>query len=363
MIGVTVKLPVHIRKGPGTSYDIMGTATPSGKVILMEGVEDGENYKGISKWYYKFNDRKEKQWYWGGRIALMNAAMATDPVAPPVVTLKSDFRSYINYLDKPWISSEGKGVLIAVIDTGISVINNDFNNALITEKDFTQNNSPNKTHGTFIAGILAAIGGEIRGIAPQAALMSLRMSDTVTGKQDMLKNCNAAFREVIAHKNQHPGLPIVINLSQGFNASFLQAYPNEINTMTGLIQQLHALQVPIFCAAGEDELLMQENLTFPASMSETIAVGCITQQSKVTVFAKSINVITPLQQYLSFNTNHVPSYNSGSSFSVAIMTALAATYYSKQGTFSTTSFFTAITANQTKKENFDYNARKFQFSF
>jgi hypothetical protein len=189
------------------------------------------------------------------------------------------------------------------------------------------------------------------------------MSDTVTGKQDQLENCNKAFSEVIKRKKNTPNKPIVINLSQGFNDSYVTSFPDQIKTMSDLIKELDILGVPIFCAAGEDELLEEGNLVFPADMQETIAVGCITQTTIGSTFSHKINIITPLQQYQSFNTTHSIVVNSGSSFSTAFITSLAATFYSDQGIFSKTAFFAALNSNKSSIANFKFNTPTYQYSF
>lgn len=364
MIGVTIKLPLNIRKGPGTNYGLIGEASPSGKVILMEGVEDGENYKGVNKWYYKFNDKQEKQWYWGGRISLVNTFASTDPlIAPPITDIKSDLRNYINHLNLPWLKSEGEDTLIVVIDTGVSVLKTGFNKALIQEEECSENQDPDRDHGTFIAGILAATGGEVRGIATQANLLCLRMSDTVTGRQKLILNCNEALNKVIKKKSTNPHLRIIINLSQGFNISYQKEFPAELKTMAGLIKQLADLQVPIFCAAGEDGFLLEENLIFPANMAETIAVGCIKTPAKTSGFSNKIKLITPLQFYLSFDSRHTVIPNRGSSFSTPIIVALAACYYSGKTIFSKEDFFNELYPFNTQIADFNFTVAKYQFFF
>lgn len=72
--------------------------------------------------------------------------------------------------------SRGKGVNIAVIDTPVDIAHPDFAGSRIDARSFIGQNANASAHGTAVAGIIAATGGNglgIVGIAPEAQVHSL----------------------------------------------------------------------------------------------------------------------------------------------------------------------------------------------
>ena len=78
----------------------------------------------------------------------------------------------------------GKGIKVAVIDTGVNFAHPDFitngsNSDLLKGYDFVEmDNFPQDTngHGTQVAGIISA-NGQLRGIAPDAEIFAYRVSE------------------------------------------------------------------------------------------------------------------------------------------------------------------------------------------
>lgn len=72
--------------------------------------------------------------------------------------------------------SKGKGIRIAVIDTAVDVTHADLVDSRITMSNFTGQKPQAAAHGTAVAGVIAATGGNqvgIVGIAPEAQVHSL----------------------------------------------------------------------------------------------------------------------------------------------------------------------------------------------
>jgi len=183
MITVKVKLPLNIRKGPGRSYKSIGEIYPSGKVILMDGVkEDGGNWKGVSRWYYKLNDKNEAQWYWGGRIEEVNGE--TDTATPPL-----PWGMNVLGIKKIWetFNELGANAKVAVLDSGYNILNADVKSGVAGFRSFLLADPENTTeadiddkygHGTHCASV---IGGRnkihITGYAPLCKLYIARISE------------------------------------------------------------------------------------------------------------------------------------------------------------------------------------------
>ena len=92
----------------------------------------------------------------------------------------------IKAIDVWGISEKGKGIVIAIIDTGCEINHPDLKENIISGYNFTKddNNNPNiykdyRGHGTHVAGIIAASdnGKGIVGVAPESKLLILKVID------------------------------------------------------------------------------------------------------------------------------------------------------------------------------------------
>lgn len=235
MISVKITKPIYIRKGPGKSHDYLATISPNGTILQMDGWVAGESLKGNCNWYYKVNDNGDKQYYWAGGVGVLEDSASLAPPNSPTVTALpkaavdgSSFMARVNefisdgsqtrfhngsgnqdnwrvswgHVDleiwKIWRDKNvtGKGVRIAVFDTGVLTTSNDLNaegkidpvnsyypndgTAIVTDMD-TENNS---YHGTRSAGLIAANGSNVNtvyGVAPGAELIIYKVMDTHGG--------------------------------------------------------------------------------------------------------------------------------------------------------------------------------------
>lgn len=110
-----------------------------------------------------------------------------------------------------WAISQGRGVTVAVVDSGVWSHHPDLRGALVPGHDFTGSGTTEDDcdHGTEVAGVIAARadnGIGIAGIAPKARIMPLRDGSSCTvNENDML----AAIKYATAHHVR------VVNISQG----------------------------------------------------------------------------------------------------------------------------------------------------
>ncbi|AJZ75682.1 peptidase S8 [Candidatus Nitrosotenuis cloacae] len=104
---------------------------------------------------------------------------------PPLEILLDKSAKYVGVQHPQDLGFYGKGIKVAVIDTGVDYTHPDIfgfgpDGKVIGGFDFIENdNSPQDTngHGTEVAGIIAA-NGKIRGVAPEAKILAYRVSDT-----------------------------------------------------------------------------------------------------------------------------------------------------------------------------------------
>lgn len=112
--------------------------------------------------------------------------------------------------------SRGKGVSIAVIDTAVDVKHADLAGSHITTRNFTGHRERAAAHGTAVAGIIAATGGNqlgIVGIAPEAQVHALAAcwSDTANPARAI---CDS-FTLAVALANAIELKANIVNLSLG----------------------------------------------------------------------------------------------------------------------------------------------------
>ncbi|MEU6353462.1 type VII secretion-associated serine protease mycosin [Streptomyces sp. NPDC047072] len=88
-------------------------------------------------------------------------------------------------LDQLWQNTKGKGVKVAVIDTGVDIVNAQLKGAVADGTDYLHKGGNGKTdptvgHGTKVAGIIAARkldGTGFVGLAPEATIIPIRQND------------------------------------------------------------------------------------------------------------------------------------------------------------------------------------------
>lgn len=170
---------------------------------------------------------------------------------------------------------KGQNVTIAVIDTGLQKDHPDFTGNAIDGRNFVGGaggityNSDNQTHGTHVAGIIAAqdnnsAGGA--GIAPDAKVSGYCVFPT---------NGTAETADVMAAINAAVAAKVdIINMSLG-SSMYIGSYAE-------VIQKAYNNGVAVFAAAGNEDVKAN---AFPASYPGAISVGAVDQNSAKATFS------------------------------------------------------------------------------
>lgn len=221
-----------------------------------------------------------------------------------------------------WKTTEGDGVKVAVLDTGVHKSHKDLtikkaldflNGAKGTEIDYI----PTAGHGTHVCGIIAANNDDygVVGVAPGVDLYSCRvLSDEGSGGWgDMMD----AIDWCITNKMD------VINMSLGGG--------NPGDTVYRKIREAYDSNIAIVCAGGNDGFT-HGYLNFPSIYDETIAVAATTSTMNRANFSSvgsNIDIGAPGQDILSTIPGGAYSLYSGTSMAAPFISGLVALIIAK----------------------------------
>jgi len=153
-----------------------------------------------------------------------DAAVQVQDASPSPLHAASAVYPKVVGADKLWTEGiDGDGVTVAVVDTGIAQVA-DLSGRVIGGVDFSGNSTQNPYndefgHGTFVAGLIAgsgaSSGGQYKGVAPKAKLVSVKIAGA-DGASDV-SHVLAAMQWVVSYRDTY-GIRVV-NLSLGTDST------------------------------------------------------------------------------------------------------------------------------------------------
>ncbi|MEU0279673.1 type VII secretion-associated serine protease mycosin [Streptomyces sp. NPDC006195] len=244
-------------------------------------------------------------------------------------------------LDELWAQSQGKGVRVAVIDTGVDIKNRQLRAAVDTksgknmmDRDLKDDNG-NKLergkedgttdtvgHGTKVAGIIAArpmAGTGFVGLAPEATIIPIQQNDAEGN--GTAKTLADAINYAVAEDAD------VINISQDT--------ANAVRPTLLLEQAVNnALdkEVVVVASAGNDGLGGNVKETYPASYDGVLAVASSDRNNERAAFSQSgefVGVAAPGVDMISTVPGGGHCADNGTSFSAPYVAGVAALIKSK----------------------------------
>ncbi|MEJ8637808.1 MULTISPECIES: type VII secretion-associated serine protease mycosin [Streptomyces] len=242
-------------------------------------------------------------------------------------------------LDELWKQSTGKGVQVAVIDTGVDTKNPQLKRAVDAKKGLNLLPAKNKKgekidrgasngttdtvgHGTKVAGIIAARplkGTGVVGLAPAATIIPVKQNDA-EGNGTAATLASAITKSVAAGAD-------VINISQD-TADAVEPAP----ALKQAVDAALGAGVVVVASAGNDGLGGNVKKTYPASYPGVLAVASSDRNNERAAFSQSgdfVGIAAPGVDMVTTVPGKGHCADNGTSFSAPYVAAVAALIKSK----------------------------------
>ena len=217
----------------------------------------------------------------------VNAAFLQGNITPEQVA-NANWNIKLIKADLAWSKKgiTGKGVTIAVVDTGVDCNHVMLRGACIGWADFV-NDKPtpydDNGHGTHVAGIAAGrpvkanVDGKIvyvSGVAPEADILAVK----VLGKDGggTMTQILQGLDYVVQWHHKHPNIPIVVSMSLG--SPFGSPRDPMVQKVEQLIREEH---IPVVIAAGNEFVVIDS----PGIATDAITVAAVDRNMKVASFS------------------------------------------------------------------------------
>jgi subtilisin family serine protease len=303
-----------------------------------------------------------------GAVALTIAALASLPmILVGAVPAKADIvRSSENWvltelnLPSAWSVSQGKGVVVAVIDSGVNPDVSDLVGSVKTGPDFTGVGTPPSdpnwgVHGTWMASLIAGHGHDgggsgIIGSAPQSTVLSLRVITDGSDPNNAKYEAESASRgqnelaEAITYAVNHRAQ--VISMSLGYS---VQSRP-----VRAALQDAYDHNVVVVASAGNSGDAAgaagtgHAPYSFPADYPGVLAVGAVNSSGQVSSFSSenlSVQVAAPGVRVPAQGRDGTYWYVSGTSPACALTAGVVALIKAKYPTLTDSQVISAITSS------------------
>lgn len=219
-----------------------------------------------------------------------------------------------------WKFTKGRGIKVAVLDTGYDTQHQDLVPNVKKAKDFTGSSAgvhDVRGHGTHCAGIIAATNNSFGtvGIAPEAELyIGKVLNDRGEGS---VENIVDGINWAIKHKVH------IISMSFG------SPYPSK--DIYEALMEAEQKGIILIAAAGNEGPYL-DSVSYPAAFDEIIAVGAINQNKKLPFYSSRgnrVDVVAPGHEILScYPPNGMAELN-GTSMAAPFVAGIAALILAK----------------------------------
>lgn len=181
--------------------------------------------------------------------------------------------------DEMWADTEGQGVRVAVVDTGVDDRNPQLSSAVADGKDFIGSGDGTDDrvgHGTKVAGIIAArpaTGVGFTGIAPKATIIPIRQNDN--RESGVVATLVQGIDYAIEQQAD------IINVSQGTTASL---QPGSV--LEQAVNRALAQDILVVASVGNGGASGEEKATYPASLDGVLGVAASDRNNERAPFSQ-----------------------------------------------------------------------------
>lgn len=217
-----------------------------------------------------------------------------------------------------WSTSEGSGVAIAVIDTGVDPNQPDLAGQVVLYKNYVNagaSAADDNGHGTHVAGIIAGIRNnstEGVGASPKAKVYAFKVLDASGNGDDYA--VAQAIRDAVDYTPCR-----IISMSLGGEA------PGGDPILTSAVAYAQSKGAIVVAAAGNAGTT---NATYPAAVPGVIGVGAVDNTNKLASFSNygstNLDVVAPGVNILSTIPGTGMAYMSGTSMATPFVSAAVA---------------------------------------
>ncbi|MGW2619945.1 type VII secretion-associated serine protease mycosin [Streptomyces sp. NPDC001500] len=275
-------------------------------------------------------------------LGLLLVGIAATPAHAESVRARQWFLDAM-HADEMWKVSNGSGITVAVIDSGVDDTLADLKGQVLDGKDYSEQSGDEHTdlanHGTGIAGLIAATGARgaengSYGLAPGTKILPVRMRYAT---EDLESGSKAEYSRVLTEAIRYAAdtRAQIINISMGSSNA-----PGTKNVGTpelaAAVKYALAKGKLVFAAAGNSG--NTSNLPqYPASTPGVVGVGAINEDVKRSAFSQrgaEVDVTAPGENMLHacVGGTQVCTGN-GTSDATAIASASAALIWSRHPTW------------------------------
>lgn len=281
------------------------TIAPIGVIFKEHIVEveveivEGALFKDSNKWY---KSRNGEFYFWSGRVKIVDTVGVINPPSIPKDTsLIFDATKMnwaikdLNILEKFWKEwgLTGKGVKVAVLDSGIDSANPDLKSAIKGSKNFTTGEAETAIkdtfgHGTRCAGLIGGRGlKKVFGIAPKCDLYIAKIG-TIT-KAPTLESFSAALDWAKTMNVDIISMSVTL-WKNAFGGSAVKK-----NQFQKKIDNLHKAGILLVAATGNDNL-SPDVKQYPAYFSNCLSIGAVKRDGTIHQMSgksKQLNLVAP----------------------------------------------------------------------
>ncbi|GAA0377598.1 hypothetical protein GCM10009530_30220 [Microbispora corallina] len=265
-------------------------------------------------------------------------------------------------VDDAWKLTQGRGVTVAVLDSGVDPDHRDLAGSVVTGKDFTAGANPGgvepvRLHGTYMASLIAGHGhgagrGDgIIGVAPQARVLSVRviLEDEEPGFRTF--NSDSRFEGVVAKGIRYA----VDHGAEVINLSISKDLPTEAEREA--IRYAISKGVVLVAAAGNDGAGKRTApYSYPASIPGVISVAAVTPTLRRASFSNrnsSVLVAAPGVDVLGAGPHDEYWVGRGTSQATALVSGVAALIKSLHPRMSPALIAQALTKSPARRDAYN----------